>query len=176
MNLLGTHDTPRILTALVDDFEGSREQQANRRLTEGQYKLAQERLLMATCLQYTLPGSVSIYYGDEAGMEGHKDPFNRRTYPWGHENPTLLAHYRRLGQLRKQYPCLRAGAIEFFQAEGGRLRYSRTLDGSRVTVWLNQGGTPWDIPSGKLLYGHNLRTTAPDWYTLSPMGFCITEG
>ena len=176
MNLLGTHDTPRILTALVDDFEGSREQQANRRLTEGQYKLAQERLLMATCLQYTLPGSVSIYYGDEAGMEGHKDPFNRRTYPWGHENPTLLAHYRRLGQLRKQYPCLRAGAIGFFQAEGGRLRYSRTLDGSRVTVWLNQGGTPWDIPSGKLLYGHNLRTTAPDWFTLSPMGFCITEG
>ena len=175
MNLLGTHDTPRILTALVDDFDGSREELANRRLLEGQYAQAQERLLMATCLQYTLPGAVSIYYGDEAGMEGHKDPFNRRTYPWGKENPALLAHFRRLGQLRGQYPCLRTGSIEFSQAGDGRLRYSRVLDGNRVTVWLNHSEENWDIPSGKLLYGHSLHTTAPNWLTLAPMGFCITE-
>jgi 4-alpha-glucanotransferase len=175
MNLLGTHDTPRILTALVDDFDGSREELANRRLTDGQYALAQERLLMATCLQYTLPGSVSVYYGDEAGMEGFKDPFNRRTYPWGHENPTLIAHHRRLGQLRSQYPCLRTGNIEFSQAGEGKLRYSRTLDGHRVTVWFNRSGESWDVPSNKLLYGHNLRTAAPSWITLLPMGFCITE-
>ena len=175
MNLLGTHDTPRILTALVDDFDGSREALASRRLTQGQYTLAQERLLLATCLQYTLPGSVSIYYGDEAGMEGYKDPFNRRTFPWGHENPTILSHYRRLGQLRKQYACLRTGKIEFSLAEGGRLRFSRILGDCRVTVWLNQSDEPWDIPSGKLIYGHNLRTTAPSWISLSSMGFCITE-
>ena len=175
MNLLGTHDTPRILTALVDDFDGSREELANRRLLEGQYANALERLLIATCLQYTLPGAVSIYYGDEAGMEGHKDPFNRRTYPWGNENPTLLAHFRRLGQLRKQHPCLRTGKIEFSQAGEGKLRYSRVLDGSRVTIWINRSGDSWDVPSSKLLYGHNLHTTAPNWLTLAPMGFCITE-
>ena len=175
MNLLGTHDTPRILTALVDDFDGNREELANRRLVDGQYALAQERLLMATCLQYTLPGSVSVYYGDEAGMEGHKDPFNRRTYPWGRENPTLIAHHRRLGQLRNQYPCLRTGNIEFSQAGDGKLRYSRTLDGHRVTIWFNRSEEPWDVPSTKLLYGHNLRTAAPSWITLLPLGFCITE-
>ena len=175
MNLLGTHDTPRILTALVDDFDGSREDLAARRLTEGQYALAQERLLMATCLQYTLPGAVSIYYGDEAGMEGYKDPFNRRTFPWGNENPTLLAHHRRLAQLRSQYPCLRTGNIEFSQAGDGKLRYSRILNGHRVTVWLNRSQEDWDVPSSKLLYGRNLRTGAPNWLTLSPTGFCITE-
>ena len=175
MNLLGTHDTPRILTALVDDFDGSREELANRRLLEGQYAQALERLLMATCLQYTLPGAVSVYYGDEAGMEGYKDPFNRRTYPWGNENPTLMAHFRRLGQLRKQHPCLRTGKIEFSQAGEGKLRYSRVLDGSRVTVWLNRSNESWDIPSGKLLYGHSLRNAAPNWLTIAPMGFCITE-
>ena len=175
MNLLGTHDTPRILTALVDDFDGSRKDLAARRLTEGQYALAQERLLMATCLQYTLPGAVSIYYGDEAGMEGYKDPFNRRTFPWGNENPTLLAHHRRLAQLRSQYPCLRTGNIEFSQAGDGKLRYSRIQDGHRVTVWLNRSQEDWDVPSSNLLYGRSLRTGAPNWLTLSPMGFCITE-
>ena len=88
MNLLGTHDTPRILTALVDPFECSREQQAARRLSPEQLKLAKERLLMATFLQYMLPGSPSLYYADEAGMEGHKDPFNRRPYPWCREDPS----------------------------------------------------------------------------------------
>ncbi len=175
MNLLGTHDSVRILTALVDDFEGSREQQAHRRLSPQQYSTAVEKLLMASFIQYALPGAPSLYYADEAGMEGHKDPFNRRTYPWGHENPTLLGHHRRLGQLRSQYPCLRTGNIEFSQAGEGKLRYSRTLDGHRVTIWVNRSGESWDVPSSKLLYGHNLRTAAPSWITLLPMGFCITE-
>lgn len=89
MNLLGTHDTPRILTALVDDFEGSREELAKRHLSHNQYYTAQERLMLASFLQFTLPGAPSIYYGDEAGMEGGKDPFNRRTYPWGREDTDL---------------------------------------------------------------------------------------
>ena len=83
MNLLGTHDTPRILTALVDDFDGSREEKARRRLSRNSLDVARDRLMMASFLQYTLPGSPSLYYGDEACMEGYKDPFNRRPYPWG---------------------------------------------------------------------------------------------
>ena len=60
MNLLSTHDTPRILTALVDDFSGSREEMAKRRLSRNQYDIAYDRLLMASFLQYTLPGSPSL--------------------------------------------------------------------------------------------------------------------
>ncbi len=175
MNLLGTHDTPRILTALVDDFQGDRYQQAQRRLSRSQYITAQERLLMASFLQYMLPGSPSLYYGDEAGMEGHKDPFNRRTYPWGRENTELLAHFRRLGQLRKSFAPLRTGDIQFQEAQGQRLAFTRSLEGKRLRIYCNCNTDPWAIPAGRLLFGHNLHTAAPDWLALGENGFCVVE-
>lgn len=175
MNLLGTHDTPRILTAMVDDFDGSREEKAKRRLSRRQYDVAQERLLMASFLQYTLPGMPSLYYGDEAGMEGYKDPFNRRTYPWGRENQELLVHFKRLGQLRKTLEALRLGDIAFFQAGDQKLGFTRSYGGQALRIYLNRSGDPWDIPSGKLLLAHGMHTVAPNWLTLNPMGFCIVE-
>ena len=174
MNMLGTHDTPRILTALVDDYEGSREENAKRKLSRSMREEATERLYMASFLQYTLPGMPSLYYGDEAGMEGCKDPFNRRTYPWGHEDQDLLSHFRRLGLLRK-HPVLRTGDIEFFQAGEHRLGFSRSLDGKKLRVYLNRSGDSWDIPAGKILLAHNMHTVAPNWLTLAPMGFCVVE-
>ena len=175
MNMLGTHDTPRILTALVDDFEGSREAAASRRLSHAQYTIAHERLLMASFLQYMLPGAPSLYYADETGMEGYKDPFNRRTYPWGKEDTRLLAHHKQLGQLRKNNRALRLGHTEFFQAGDQKLGFTRSCDGQRLKVYVNRSSDPWDIPAGNVLYGHNLNTVAPDWLSLAPMGFCITE-
>ena len=175
MNLLGTHDTVRILTALVDDFEGSREQQAGRRLSYHQMEVARERLMAASFLQYTLPGSPSIYYGDEVLMEGHKDPFNRRTYPWGHEDRELLAHYRRLGQLKKENPALRLGDIHFFEAGDKHLGFARSYEGKTLRIYCNRSGDSWEIPAGKLLLGYNLQVVAPQWLTVGPRGFCIVE-
>lgn len=175
MNLLGTHDTPRILTALVDDFDGSREEKSKRHLSMAQYMLAQERLLMASFLQYTLPGIPSLYYGDEAGVEGYKDPFNRRTYPWGREDKALLEHFKRLGRLRKDTEPLRLGDIQFFQSGDQKLGFSRCFDGKQVKIYVNRSGDPWDVPAGKILLGHNLHTVAPDWLSVGPMGFCIVE-
>ena len=175
MNLLGTHDTPRILTALVDDFDGSREEKAKRRLSRNNMDVARERLLMATFLQYTLPGSPSIYYGDEALMEGYKDPFNRRTYPWGHEDWEMLNHFKRLGKLRAGYEPLRRGDIQFFEAGDKHLGYTRSFGGKTVKIYVNRSGDPWDIPAGKVAFGYNLQTMAPDWLTLAPRGFCLVE-
>ena len=175
MNLLGTHDTPRILTALVDDFDGSREEKASRHLSRNQLAVAVERLLIASFLQYTLPGSPSLYYGDEAGMEGYRDPFNRRTYPWGKEDPELLAHFRRLGQLRSRSDALRFGDIRFFQADDHRLGFIRRHGVSCLKVFCNCSGDPWDIPAGRILLGHNLRTVASDRLMLAPNGFCAIE-
>ena len=178
MNHLGTHDTPRILTALMDDFEGSRAEKAARHLSPGQLLVAKERLRMASFLQFVLPGAPSVYYGDEAGMEGYADPFNRRTYPWGREDPDLLAHYRRLGQLRRDNPALRSPAIEFFAAADGRLGFLRSANRSlaqRVEVYVNRTGDPWQITPGRLLLGHNLETVAPDSLILLPNGFCALE-
>ena len=173
MTLLGTHDTPRILTALVDDFSGTREELSRRFLSRSQYIRSEERLLMAAFLQYTLPGSPSIYYGDEAGMEGYKDPFNRRTYPWGRENRMLVEFFRQLGQLRKDCDALRLGDIEFTYATDHRLSFCRRYNGKTVRVYVNRNMDAWDIPAGQLLMGHNLRTVAPNWLSLAPQGFCV---
>ena len=176
MNHLGTHDTPRILTALVDDFDGSREEKSKRRLSRNQWEVAHERLLMASFLQYMLPGSPSLYYGDEAGMEGYKDPFNRRPYPWGREDPELMDHFKRLGQLRKKQEALRLGDIQFFCAGDKHLGFSRTFNGKTVKIYANRSADSWEVPYGKILLGYNLQTVAPDCLILGPRGFCITEG
>ncbi len=175
MNLLGTHDTPRILTALVDDFDGSREEKAHRRLSRHQMDVAYERLLMASFLQYTLPGSPSLYYGDEALMEGYRDPFNRRTYPWGREDWQMLSHFRRLGRLRKEQEALRLGDVQFFQAGDKHIGFTRSYNGKTLRIYANRSGDAWEIPSGRVLLGYNLQTVAPDWLTLAGRGFCITE-
>ncbi len=159
MNLLGSHDTPRILTALVDDFEGSRAEYAQRKLSPDRREQARKLLFMASFLQYTLPGSPSIYYGDEAGSEGHKDPFNRRTYPWGREDTELLEHYKALGALRKSCGVLRLGSIHFLQAENGQLAFCREYGGKQLTVYINRTEDPWQLPNK----------------VLAPMDFCITE-
>ena len=175
MNLLGTHDTPRILTALVDDFDGSREEKARRRLSRNQFDVARDRLMMASFLQYTLPGSPSLYYGDEACMEGYKDPFNRRPYPWGREDLDFMNHFKRLGRLRKEHPALRYGDIRFFSAGDRRLGFTRTYEGKTYRVYCNRSADNWEVPAGKLVMGCNLHLVAPDWLILGPRGFCITE-
>ena len=175
MNLLGTHDTARILTALVDDFEGTRAEKAHRHLSRNRLEVARDRLLMASFLQFTLPGAPSIYYGDEAGMEGYQDPFNRRTFPWGREDRELQDHYRLLGALRRLCEPLRRGDIRFFQAEDRHLGYTRTCDGKTVRIYVNRSEDPWEIDSGKLLMGRNIQLASPTAMTLAARGFCILE-
>ena len=175
MNLLGTHDTPRILTALVDDFDGSREEKAARHLSKNQLEVARDRLQMAAFLQYTLPGSPSLYYGDEALMEGYKDPFNRRTYPWGREDTDLVRFFRQLGQLRRDIPALGKGTITFQTAMDKHLAYTRCYEGQKFMVYVNRSGDPWQVSAGKVRMGKNLDTVARDQLILSPHGFCIVE-
>jgi glycosidase len=175
MNLLGTHDTPRILTALVDDFDGSREEKAKRRLSRNQFEVARERLLAASFLQYTLPGSPSLYYGDEACMEGYRDPFNRRPYPWGREDWEFMEYFKRLGKLRKDYPALRLGDIEFFEAGDKHIGFRRSYEGKTLRIYVNRSADIWQIPAGKIVLGYNLHLVAQDALTIGPRGFVILE-
>ena len=131
--------------------------------------------MMAAFLQYTLPGAPSLYYADEAGMEGHKDPFNRRSFPWGKEDPELMDHFRQLGQLRKVCPALKKGNIEFFKSDDRRIGFTRSYQNSKIRVYLNRGSEPWEIATGKILFGHNIRTLAPETTVLGQKGFCVIE-
>lgn len=101
MNILSTHDTNRIINELGILNPNLEELPKNYRLSEEEKNRGRDLLLYASFLQFTLPGIPSIYYGDEAGLEGMTDPFNRRTYPYGHEDRTLLEHYRSLCEFRK---------------------------------------------------------------------------
>ncbi len=113
MNHIGTHDTERILTLLGGEPSRGRDRrwQSSQKMTPDQRALGLKRLRIVTLLQFALPGVPCIYYGDEVGMEGYKDPFNRSTYPWGDEDTALLGWYRRLGACRRACPALGEGAI-----------------------------------------------------------------
>ena len=149
MNSLGTHDTPRILTLLGAGGERrdqSRDWRANFRLEGDALRLAKERLRAAALLLFCFPGSPTVYYGDEAGMEGFEDPFNRRTYPWGHEDQELLAWFKQLGALRKTHPALRRGTIRYVAADGPLLAFVRADDGEEVLCVCNAGDGPVALP------------------------------
>ena len=149
MNSLGTHDTPRILTLLGAGGERrdqSRDWRASFRLEGDALRMAKERLRSAALLLFCFPGSPTVYYGDEAGMEGFEDPFNRRTYPWGHEDQELLAWFKQLGALRKTHPALRRGTIRYVAAEGPLLAFARADDGEEILCVCNAGDGPVTLP------------------------------
>jgi 4-alpha-glucanotransferase len=112
MNLISSHDVPRILTLLGEAPPSEKltiAQQAAYHLTAEKRNLGIARLKLLALWQMTFPGVPCIYYGDEAGVEGHKDPFNRRTYPWGQENQELLSWYKKIIALRNTYDVFKMG-------------------------------------------------------------------
>ena len=92
MNFVSTHDTERAINNLGGEtcVGKSKDWMSERRLTEEEYNLGKARLKCAMVLQFFLPGVPCIYYGDESGMQGYKDPFNRQCYNWGSEDKELI--------------------------------------------------------------------------------------
>ena len=142
MNSLGTHDTARILTLLGAE-EGcehqSKEWRSSYRLGPDQRRRAKELLKLGAALMFAFPGSPTVYYGDEAGMEGFEDPFNRRTFPWGREDSELMGWFSRLGHLRKQSPALRQGEIHYRVGKGPVLAFTRTQGEETILAVFNTG-------------------------------------
>lgn len=120
MNLLGSHDMPRILNTLVGvTGEGvPRLQHPSIELTDEQYALAKRRLKMLFSILCAWPGMPCVYYGDEAGLTGVSDPFNRRGFPWGREDEELTRHFMNAIALRRQMKTLTDGdALMFAPSE-----------------------------------------------------------
>ena len=146
MNFLGTHDTPRILTLLgARETPPTQAERAAYRLSPEELAMGLARLRLGAMLLFTFPGSPTVYYGDEAGMQGFEDPLNRATYPWGCEDAALLALYRRLGQLRRGRTSLQSGSIAYLAAEGGVLAILRQSGAERTLTALNAGDTPAEL-------------------------------
>lgn len=155
MNHIGTHDTMRAITFLAgENAEGKDRawQEKNNILSAEKFEKSIEMLKMASFLQFTLPGVPSIYYGDEVGMQGMKDPFNRACYPWGKENKGLYSWYKRLGEIRRGCSAFVQGELVPVYAVAGTVAYERRGSENAVLAAVNNSesaveifvGTEWD--------------------------------
>ncbi len=116
LNLIGSHDRIRVITLLGDAPEDLTESEKEYyKLPPDKYALAKQRLKILVLIQFAAAGVPCVYYGDEAGMQGFDDPYNRAPFPWGAEDAELTAHYRALGMLRHQYKPFISGS---FSAQG----------------------------------------------------------
>lgn len=165
MNHIGTHDTMRAITRLAGESceYRDRQWQSEHFLSKKQYDIGVKLMKLASVIQFTLPGVPCIYYGDEAGMEGYKDPFNRKFYPWGEENKELLSHYKKLGQMRRDCVCLRDGEYYTVSEMLGCLAFVRKSEKEEIMVIVNRNEhpidyyLPWDWHNSRAVFGSQMQ-------------------
>jgi len=129
LNLLGSHDTPRVLSLLGGDIEA---------------------MELAVLLQGTLPGAPCIYYGDEVGLTGGKDPESRKAFPWDRSRweADLLGATRATFALRAAEPALRADGVGTLAAAGPAFAFERRSSEARLAVAINAGDAAGSLDLG----------------------------
>ncbi len=147
MNLLGTHDTVRILTALAgeDPWGHTNSELAVLRLSKEERGRGIRLLKMAYLTLATLPGIPTVYYGDEVGLEGYADPFNRRPFPWHRTEKTLLEEYRRIGALRRHERVYRRGEFTLLHLSKRCLIFARSSRRRTLFTVINRAGEPLSL-------------------------------
>ena len=179
MNHIGTHDTERALTMLAGEPTNGRGRawQAEQTLSGEQRQRGLRLLKLAATLQYCLPGVPCIYYGDEAGMAGYRDPFNRGCYPWGGENPELLLWYRKLGQIRHVSTALKEGTFEPVASGREVVCFVRSQGAQALLCAVNAGGAERTVKLPAEWRGRTINLgdgwTDPDWLHLPPLSCAI---
>jgi len=152
MNHIGTHDTERAITRLAGtDCEGQDRawQFEHNTLSDFEYLKGISMMKMASLIQFTLPGVPSIYYGDEIGMQGMKDPFNRACMQWDDQNKELLRWYKRLGQIRRGCRAFTDGEFVPVFSGDSAIAYERVSDDSIALLAVNNGNTDAEIYVGE---------------------------
>ncbi|OEH84618.1 4-alpha-glucanotransferase [Desulfuribacillus stibiiarsenatis] len=107
MNLVGTHDSTRILTVLNDNID---------------------KLKLAVIWQMTFPGVPCIYYGDETGVTGGEDPHNRKPFPWNDQNHELINWYKKIVAIRNHYDVFQTGSWQSIAPSNQVYGYIRTIE------------------------------------------------
>ncbi len=167
MNSIGTHDTERILTVLggEGDFGEPNEVLAVRRMTKKQREKAVNALICGYTLLACLPGVPCIYYGDEAGMEGYHDPFNRRPFPWHAIDGKLYGAFRAVNRLRGREKLFGAEGFAVLDTPEGIFAFTRFDETGSMTVVSNASQSAYlhackapvtDLMTGETLSGEIL--------------------
>lgn len=162
-NLLGSHDTARLRSIFGED---------------------EAAVWLANLLLFTFPGPPSIYYGDEIGLSGGRDPASRAAFPWEHPetwNQTALAYHQQLIALRRKHAALRTGSYRRLwpppddTSDSAPMVYAfaRQVDHEMLIVALNAGTTNQAIPLSGAdigLAGHDLTVLIGDADMLARTG------
>ena len=154
MNLLGTHDTERIITMLGSDIwelDGSNDELSQKKLSSDKREYAIELLKIAAAIQYTVYGIPSVFYGDEVGLEGYHDPFCRMPYPWddiaGTDREKIRDYYTLLGKIRNENIAFDGGDFYVIRKDESSLIFARERDDNLIIVAVNRGRSfVLDIP------------------------------
>ena len=168
MNLLGTHDTERILTVLGGESSDgfTNEQLSTKKMSKSERKRAVALLKLAYTIVATVPGVPCIYYGDEAGMEGYRDPFNRLPYPWGQEDNELLDYYKQINAIRKGETVFEDGYFEIIECNSDLLAFARYSSVAFAVTIVNRGAEKYHLDSSmdlkSYLTGRSIKTFAPN--------------
>ena len=146
MNIIDTHDTVRALTEFGEFDDVSTKDKRSAAVIKN-YAAAVKKLKQAAVLQYFLPGVPSLYYGDEAGMYGFEDPFNRRCYPWGMEDGELVAFYRRMGRVRRSNAdILSSGEYERIPSARSVYAFKRISGAGTLSIIVNASDADCVLP------------------------------
>ena len=167
VNVLDNHDTARLLTVLGEN--GKTESKKDRaRAAVKNREHAIKLVKMASALQYTLPGVPCVFYGDEIGMEGFEDPFNRRCYDWENGDKELLKWYKKLGKLRtNEREIFAHGKYCARDTENGVMCFARKLENNEeALVIINNSGKA---------YKPSIEGEYTDLFTYKPFGGTVED-
>lgn len=151
MNSLSTHDITRAITTLsgngiqdnnynlIWNIPYDRQWQfRNDKLDEQTYNQGKQLLKIATVIQYFLPGNPCIFYGDEAGLYGYKDPFNRKCFPWNIIDDELHEFFSNLGKIRKKYEFLKNADMKIIELQESIFAFERFDEENGILVVVNR--------------------------------------
>ena len=164
-NSLSTHDTPRAMTWLGGDNPdgNNRQSQSQHFLSVESYEKNAKLIVCGFCFTFTLPGVPCIYYGDEIGMQGYRDPFNRAYFRWWSIDCNILNAVKALSKQRMSCPLFKDGRIHFIFSDVDCVAFIRYFDENQVLIAVNRGQTQKQIS-----YRDNI-------YTVQPISYIICD-
>ena len=133
MNLISSHDLPRAIWELGYKNYGDQN-----------YEEIKNKFLLAVAFQFTYPGAPTIYYGDEIGMTGGEDPYNRGPYPWEEDgcnygDMQLIEKFKTFGEMRNKHPVFATGEIRTIYNNEHIIAFERWNDKERAIAMFNNG-------------------------------------
>lgn len=149
MNLLSSHDSVRAITKLsgkeVDNHD-KEWQNRNDVLSPQEYRLGRFRLMLSYVILFFIPGIPSIFYGDEVGLYGQKDPFCRKCFPWNRIDKKLLHFFKRLGKIRHSLSeFLGTAEFDIVNIDNDLFVFTRHTDCRYLYIFINRSDNVVDI-------------------------------